>query len=60
MSTRSTVASVIASAGVLLAGWQAGTAHGQTVAAVTAPTTTTTSTATTRVISAPRFAECVV
>ncbi len=47
MSTRSKTAAIIASAGVLAAGWQLGTAGGQTVtAATTNPTTTVTVTAT--------------
>lgn len=41
MSTRSKTAVVLASAGVLIAGWQIGTANGQTVEAGVDPTTTT-------------------
>lgn len=43
MSTRSKAAVILASAGVLVAGWQIGTANGQTVEeAVDQPTTSTT------------------
>lgn len=42
MSTRSKAAAIVASAGVLAAGWQLGTANGATVATATTPTTTTT------------------
>jgi len=42
VSTRSKAAVILASAGVLVAGWQIGTANGQTVEEATSPTTTTT------------------
>ena len=42
MSTRSKTAVVLASAGVLIAGWQIGTANGQTVDSDIDPTTTET------------------
>lgn len=44
MSTRAKVAAVIASAGVLGAGWAVGTANGATVATTTTGTTATTAT----------------
>lgn len=44
MSTRSKAAVILASAGVLVAGWQIGTANGQTVDEATSPTTTDTTT----------------
>ena len=47
MSTRAKFAAVIASAGVLGAGWAAGTANGATVATTTTTTATTGTTATT-------------
>ena len=47
MSTLSKAAAVIASAGVLAAGWQIGTANGATVATATTPNPTTTVTVTT-------------
>ena len=46
MSTRAKVAAVIASAGVLGAGWAVGTANGATVATTTTGTTATTATTT--------------
>ena len=47
MSTRAKVAAVIASAGVLGAGWAVGTANGATVATTTTATTATTTSGTT-------------
>ncbi len=42
MSTRSKAAAILASAGVLAAGWQIGTADGATLGTASTPTTTTT------------------
>ena len=49
MSTRAKIASAAASAGVLLLGWNIGTANGATLQST--PTQTTTSTATTQVVA---------
>lgn len=56
MSTRSKTAVLLASAGVLAAGWQIGTAHGQTTALSTDTATTTTETTTATPTATPTTA----